>query len=175
MGVSRLPNVYQPEWQIEQDRPPFSWRRARIGGEAGAKKLGASLYELPPGASTFPLHFHHANEEMILVLEGRASVAGLDGERELEGGDVLACPAGRAGAHRVDNRSSEPVRLLILSTMISPEIAEYPESGKVFVHDWYGAEASTKPPEPVLLNRRSENLALFDEEATAAKQKEAVS
>jgi uncharacterized cupin superfamily protein len=50
--------------------------------------------EVPPGASTFPLHAHHANEELIVVLSGRLVLRTTDGERELAEGDVAACPAG---------------------------------------------------------------------------------
>jgi uncharacterized cupin superfamily protein len=137
-----MANVLEPHWDEEQDRPPFSWRRARLGRRAGAQALGASLFELPPGASSFPLHIHHANEEMLIVLAGRPTLRGLDGERKLATGELVACPAGRAGAHRIDNRSDEPVRLLVLSTMISPEINEYPDTGKV----WARTFAPGAPP-----------------------------
>jgi uncharacterized cupin superfamily protein len=69
-----MANVFEPEWDAEQDLPPFTWRRARLGRQAGARQLGASLFELPPGASSFPLHVHHANEEMIVVLSGRPTL-----------------------------------------------------------------------------------------------------
>ena len=135
------PNVFEPRFDAEQDKPPFSWRRARLGRQAGSEKLGASLFELPPGASSFPLHIHHANEELIVVLVGRPTLRSLDGERELRAGEVVACPAGRSGAHRIDNRSDEPARFLIVSTMISPEVNEYPDSGKVWARSFApGAE-----------------------------------
>jgi uncharacterized cupin superfamily protein len=126
-------NLFEPDWDAEQDRPPFTWRRARLGRQTGARSLGASLYELPAGAATFPFHIHHANEEMILVLAGRPTLRTLEGERELEPGEVVACPVGRAGAHRLDNRGEEPARVLIVGTMVYPEVVEYPDSGKVRV------------------------------------------
>ena len=125
-----MANVLQPDWDEEQDRPPFSWKRARLGRQAGGRALGASLFELPPGSSSFPLHIHHANEEMLIVLSGRPTLRTLDGERELAEGELVACPTGRAGVHRIDTRSGTPVRLLVISTMLAPEINEYPDSGK---------------------------------------------
>ena len=100
-----MPNVFEPDWDAERDEPPFRWRRARIGRQAGARDLGASLFELPPGAASFPLHAHYANEEMIVVLDGRPTLttAPTARARELEPGEVVACPAGRDGAHRLDN------------------------------------------------------------------------
>jgi uncharacterized cupin superfamily protein len=131
-----MANVYDPDFDAEQEKPPFTWRRARLGRQAGAKALGASLFELPPGASSFPLHVHHANEEMIVVLAGRPTLRSIDGERELSPGELVACPAGRRGAHRVDNRGDEPVRFLVVSTMNAPEVNEYPDSGKIWVRDY---------------------------------------
>ena len=126
------PNVFEPSFDAEQDEAPFTWRRARLGRQAGGEKLGASLFELPPGASSFPLHVHHANEELIVVLAGRPTLRTIDAERELSPGEVVACPPGRRGAHRIDNRSDEPIRFLIVSTMIAPEVNEYPDSGKIW-------------------------------------------
>ena len=132
-----MPNLFEPDWDAARDEPPFSWRRARIGWQAGARDLGASLFELPPGSATFPLHAHYANEEMILVLAGRPSLTGADGEvRELVAGEVVACPAGREGAHRVDNHGDEAARVLIVSTMREPEINEMLEDGTFWVRDY---------------------------------------
>ncbi len=129
-------SVFDPRWDEEQDRPPFRWRRARLGRQAGGRALGASLYELPAGSASFPLHIHHANEEILIVLAGRPTLRTLAGERELAEGELVACPAGPEGAHRIDNRSDRPVRLLVISTMLAPEINEYPDSGKVWARSW---------------------------------------
>src|SRR3954454_9767776 len=110
-----MANVFEPDFDAEQDEPPFTWRRARLGRQAGSEKLGASLFELPPGASSFPLHVHWANEELIVVLAGRPTLRTIDGERELAPGDVVACPSGERGAHRLDNRADEPARLIVVS------------------------------------------------------------
>ena len=132
-----VPNVFEPDWDAEQDRPPFSWRRARIGRQAGADQLGASLFELPPGASSFPLHVHYANEEMLIVLAGRPTLRTVDGgERELAPGEVVAAPVGPRGGHRIDNRSGEPVRLLVVSTMNAPDVVEYPDSNKIWARSY---------------------------------------
>jgi uncharacterized cupin superfamily protein len=132
-----MPNVFDPAWDAERDDPPFRWRRARIGRQAGARDLGASLFELPPGSATFPLHAHYANEEMIVVLAGRPSLVGAGGEvRVLAPGDVVACPPGRDGAHRLDNHGEEPARVLIVSTMRAPEINEMLEDNTFWVRDY---------------------------------------
>jgi uncharacterized cupin superfamily protein len=104
-----------------------------MGKRAGMELLGATVYELEPGARWAALHVHHANEELILVLAGTPTLHTLDGSRELQVGDVVACPRGRKGAHRLENAGGEPARVVIVSTMLMPEIVEYPEDGRVFV------------------------------------------
>ena len=125
-------NIFDPDFEPNDDSPaPFTVRWAEIGMQAGTKELGVSLYEIRPGEATFPFHLHHGNEEMIVVLSGRPTLRTFDGERELAPGEVVACPRGKAGAHRLDNKSGEDSRVLIFSTMMAPEVVEYPDSGKV--------------------------------------------
>jgi uncharacterized cupin superfamily protein len=131
-----VPNLFDPEWDAERDAPPFRWQRARLGRQAGSRDLGASLFEVPPGAATFPLHIHHANEELLFVLAGRPTLRTPDGERELSEGEVVSFPAGREGGHAVDNHSEETVRFLVVSTMHAPEVNEFPELGTFWVRNF---------------------------------------
>ncbi len=125
------PNLFEPEFDAEQDQPGFRWRRARLARQAGARRLGASLFELEPGEAAFPYHFHFANEEMLVVVSGRPSLRGPDGVRELEEGEVVAFPVGERGVHQVVNRSDTPVRVLVVSEMIGPDVIVMPDAGKV--------------------------------------------
>jgi uncharacterized cupin superfamily protein len=125
-----MANIFEPEW-VERDQPPLIGRAARVGAQAGAERLGATLYEIDPGGYGSPFHLHHGNEEMIIVLAGRPSLRRLDGMCELEPGDVVACPVGGSGAHQLQNNSDEPVRALVISTVVYPEIAEQLDSDKI--------------------------------------------
>lgn len=126
-----MPNVFEPEWDADQEREGFTYRRAKLGAQAGGEKLGASLFEIPPGQATFPYHVHSANEELLIVLQGRPALRTVDGWRELQPGEVVAFPVGERGGHQIQNRSDEPVRVLVVSTMIAPEVNLYPDSNKV--------------------------------------------
>jgi uncharacterized cupin superfamily protein len=130
--VAAMTNVFEPSWDTETDNPPYRWRRSRIGRQAGSEQLGASLFDVPPGASTFPFHLHHANEELVVVLAGSLVLRTTDGERTLSPGDVVACPTGPRGAHRLTNEAAEHARVLIVSTMNAPEVNEFPDSGLVW-------------------------------------------
>jgi uncharacterized cupin superfamily protein len=71
---------------------------------------------------------------MIVVLTGRPTLRTLDGTRELEVGEVVACPVGRRGAHQLQNNTGKPLRVLVISTMVCPEVAEQLDSNKILVH-----------------------------------------
>ncbi len=124
-------NALAPDFDTEQSLPGFSWRAARLAAQAGAKRLGASLYELPPEQTGFPYHAHLANEEMLVVVRGRPSLRTPDGWRPLGEGEVVSFPTGEKGAHQVTNRSEEPARFLMVSEMRAPDVVLYPDSEKV--------------------------------------------
>jgi uncharacterized cupin superfamily protein len=128
-----MENIYATDWDSREDRPGYQWNRIRLARRLGGEMLGASIYVIEPGQKSFPYHFHHANEEMLVVLEGTVTVRTPDGVHEAGRGDSLIFNKGPAGAHQVINNSQGDVRILMLSTMLEPEIAEYPDSGKVGV------------------------------------------
>jgi len=130
-----MANVFEPEFDGGQERPGFTYRRAKLGAQAGAKRLGASLYELPPGQAAFPYHFHTANEELLVVLSGRPHLRDPDGWRQLEAGEIVACPSDEHGAHQLHNRSDEVVRVLVVSEMNAPDVVFQPDSGKFLAGD----------------------------------------
>ena len=129
-------NVFEGELTETQDRPGFSWRRTKVGDAIGARKLGASLYELEPGERTWPYHYEYGVEEWLLVVAGRPTVRDPDGEHELRAGDVVCFREGPDGAHQVRNDSAETARVLMWSQVLTPTATAYPDSGKVGV--WTG-------------------------------------
>ena len=123
-------NVVDVRWEHEVEAP-VTLRAARVGAQAGSERLGAALYELGPGAWVSPYHAHHDNEELLVVLAGRPTLRRPGGTDELATGDVVAFPAGPEGAHRVENQRDEPARVLVVSTMVFPDVVEHPDSAKV--------------------------------------------
>ena len=65
------------------------------------------------------------------MLSGAPTLRTPEGERTLKAGDVVCFPAGPEGAHKLDNRTDETARILLLSTMITPDMAFYPDSDKL--------------------------------------------
>jgi uncharacterized cupin superfamily protein len=124
-------NIFEPDFEESSEQPGFSWQRALLGRQAGAERLGASLFAVAPGEALYPLHYHLGNEEMLIVIAGTPSLRTIDGERALEPGEVVSFPRGESGAHQVVNRGEEEARVLLISEMNAPEIVVRPESGKL--------------------------------------------
>jgi uncharacterized cupin superfamily protein len=124
-------NLYGDSWNDEVEHEGFAFKDGYVGPAIGAELIGGSLYEVAPGKKLWPYHVHHGNEEWAIVVRGRPTLRTPEGERELAEGDVAAFPRGRAGAHQIVNRTDEPVRVLMLSTLLSPDVIEYLDSGKV--------------------------------------------
>jgi uncharacterized cupin superfamily protein len=148
-------NSLEPEYD---DTDPEGYRAgmARFGRSIGAVKLGASLYELPPGQSICPYHYEYPEEEWLIVLEGRPTLRHPQGEDELEQGDVVCFPEGPEGAHKVTNRTDEAVKVLMFSTRTNPAVAVYPDSDKIGI--WTGNDA-----DQVIVPRAS-NVEYYDGE-----------
>jgi len=140
-------NLYGDDWDHEQDRPGWRSKGARVGHRIGAELLGGGLYELEPGDRLYPYHTHHANEEWLLVVRGRPTLRTPEGERDLVEGDVVAFPRGEAGLHQVRNRTDAPIRVLMLSTLILPEVVHYADSEKFGARDARGERIMMTRPE----------------------------
>jgi uncharacterized cupin superfamily protein len=126
-----MPNIYDPEWDQDRDHPGFEVNRARIGAQLGLEKIGASVWELPPGKAAYPYHFHYGDEELLVVLNGSPSLRTPEGWRDLERGEVVAFPIGETGAHQLLNRTDQAVQLLMVSSREDLDIVRYPDEGRV--------------------------------------------
>jgi uncharacterized cupin superfamily protein len=134
MATAKRPNVFAPDLEFDPDDPEgYRAGMDRMGPKVGAERLGASVYELPPGQSVCPYHYEHAEEEWLIVLSGRPALRTPDGEEELAPGEVVCFPVGPASAHKVTNRSTEVVRVLMFSEFRYPAVSIYPDSDKVGV------------------------------------------
>jgi uncharacterized cupin superfamily protein len=136
----KVVNLYGEEWDEGQWplHPAYEKKMLRVGRRLEGEKLGATLYELPPGMKSFPYHWHRGLEELLMVVEGRPTLRTPEGERQLEQGDVVSFPTTPEGGHKIRNDTDEPVRYLMLSTAADFDVVHYPDSDKVGIrtHDF---------------------------------------
>ena len=103
-------NIENPHYDEPREGEGFRCKRARISRQAGAERLGVSLWEVPPGQAAYPYHAHLTEEELVIVLEGRPSLRTPSGWRELEQGEVVSFLRGEQGAHQIVNRGDTTIR-----------------------------------------------------------------
>jgi len=102
---------------------------------------------------------------MFFVLEGTGEVRIGDETFPIRAGDVIACPAGGLEtAHQLRNTGSAELKVLAVSTTESPEICEYPDSGKFGVLAFFGAGADGRPEMFAYMGRRGESLDYWEGE-----------
>jgi len=77
--------------EIEVREGDIAFRRRRLGAAAGCRRIGASVYVVPPRARQMPVHVHGDEEEIFYVLSG----SGLGFEK----GDAYAVSPGDAVVH----------------------------------------------------------------------------
>jgi uncharacterized cupin superfamily protein len=148
-------NLLAAEPQYD-DSDPGGYRAGmdRFGPKIGAGQIGGSIYELPPGQSICPYHYEHPEEEWLMPLNGTVVVRTPEGEADLGEFEVAAFPPGSAGAHKVTNRGSATVRVLMLSTKPEVSVCVYPDSDKVLANS----------PEDRHMSRRSSGVGYYDGE-----------
>ncbi|NBE06696.1 cupin domain-containing protein [Paragemmobacter ruber] len=119
-----------PDWQ--EDNPthpilgagPGHYRYRLISDPGGITQFGCFVEELPPGSRSGHRHWHEAEDEMILMLEGEVVLVE-DAEAPLNAGDVACWPAGHPVGHRLDNRGAEPARYIVIGTRLARDRVHY--------------------------------------------------
>ena len=134
--------------------PLYDAMCAGLSDGTAARDLGIAIDVVPAGKRSCPYHFHHAQEEMFIVLEGAGTLRVAGEMLPIVAGDVIFIPAGPEYPHHILNTSDAPLKYLSISTQQRPEVCEYPDSGKV------GAFNRGR----LMMHRKSETLDYWDGE-----------
>lgn len=133
-------NFEQADKRREQRDPLYETLCARLAPGTAATRLGASIDILAPGKRGCPYHYHHAQEEMFVMLEGQGTLRVAGEMLPVVAGDVVFIPPGAQYPHQFINTSDAPMKYLSISTRETPEICVYPDSGKYSA--WSGADGA---------------------------------
>lgn len=123
-------NFNDAQGERELREPLYDSVGARLAAGTAASKLGASIDTVAPGMRSCPYHFHHAQEEMFIILEGVGTLRVAEEMLPLRAGDIAFIPPGPDYPHQIINTSDAPLKYLSISTREQPEIVEYPDSNK---------------------------------------------
>lgn len=163
-GRARAAGVEPPANAAALDAK-YGGRVAALGAAIGLERLGVAAMLVEPGKRAFPFHNHLANDELFVILEGEGTYRFGDKEYPVKAGDLCGAPhGGPETAHQLINTGAATLRYLSISTMIDPEIAEYPENGK-FAAFGMVETADGAAPHLRFFGRRETSVDYFDGEA----------
>lgn len=115
----------------KKEHEPYEYYKQEITDRGDFSQCYAAFYEIPPQKSSYPYHYHEKNTELFFILSGHGLLRTSDGERIVEEGDVIVCPPGEKGGHKLTNLSNYvTLRYLDVDTTNSPDTVHYPDSNK---------------------------------------------
>ena len=97
----------------------------RLGDAGGLTQFGVNEVILEPGALSSLRHWHHREDEFVMVTQGECVLVQDEGEYVMRPGDCAAFPAGDPNGHHFINRTQAEARFLVIGSRMNPEKATY--------------------------------------------------
>lgn len=121
----------------------------RLGDAGGLTQFGVNLVRLDPGALSSLRHWHSAEDEFLIVTEGRLTLVDDTDETVMIPGDCAAFPAGDPNGHHVINRSDGPGAFLVVGTKAARDEAVYADVDMKVTRDATGASFTRRDGSPL--------------------------
>lgn len=116
----------------QNEHAPYEYFKHIIAGADSGNQCTVSIFDIPPGKSNYPYHYHTANEEIFYIISGKGLLKTPEGEKTVSPGEVIICPASDKGAHKLTNISeTQTLTYLDVDTNRFPEVVFYPDSDKI--------------------------------------------
>ena len=90
--------------------------RVSLSAAGGLTQYGANLVTLLPGAWSSQRHWHTAEDELVVVLDGELLLVEQELETVLRPGDVATFKAGVPNGHHLQNQTGKPAVFLAIGT-----------------------------------------------------------
>jgi uncharacterized cupin superfamily protein len=121
-----------PRAQATSYPQPFAARMAgrqkrALGDYFGLTNFGVNLTRLAPGAVSALKHAHSAQDELVYILQGTATLRTDRGEVELLPGMCAGFKAGGGNAHQLVNRGTGDVLYLEVGDRSAGDAVFYPD------------------------------------------------
>jgi uncharacterized cupin superfamily protein len=116
---------YDVPWEVWYEGTDRQIRGRAVCDVGGTSKIGVGVLELSPSCTTQPAHYHTHEEEHLYVLSGSVTLCLGSEAYELECGSYVHFPAGQTVFHHLENRTSEPVRYLMIGERIEDDKVVY--------------------------------------------------
>lgn len=105
----------------------------RLSKIVDSKHFVFDLRKLHSGKYSFPYHYHHNAEELIMIISGSMTVRTSKGFEIVKKDQVVFFEMGETGVHQFYNHCAEPCIYLDIRSTVGIDVCEYPDSGKIKV------------------------------------------
>lgn len=147
-----MPRVDNPRVE-EGDDEIGRFRAELLSDSADLTQFGAFIETLWPGGASSKSHWHRSEDEMIHLLEGEVTLVEGGEAVPLTAGETACFKAGTPVGHHLENRSTSPVRYLVIGTRSGDDVVTYAETGETVTiadgekiyRDKDGVETARKP------------------------------
>lgn len=133
-----IANQKNIEPKHKNKKEPYDYYIYQVTNRADFNQCYVAFYDILPKKYNYPYHYHFENTEVFYIIKGNGILETPKGNIEIKTGDVIVCPPGKEGAHRILNTSdSETLNYIDIDTTNSPDIIKYPNSNKtgIIVHN----------------------------------------
>jgi uncharacterized cupin superfamily protein len=125
-----ITNIDKADYKVgESQREEPAWRQLDLSGA----HLGVRVEELAPNGTSSHHHYHTAEEEHVLVLDGQATLHLGEETHPLVAGDHLCFAAGVPVPHHIENTSNAPLRFLVFGERRDDDVVFYPAGSVLLV------------------------------------------
>ena len=131
-----MPKVFKTseiKFELRDSRlPEYQWHTTpRLAKIVNSKYLQFDIRSLDPGKFSFPYHFHHASEELFMIISGEATLRTPEGFEKVGNGDLVFFETGPGSAHQLYNHGSVPCVYLDIRASTGMDVTQYPDSNKL--------------------------------------------
>ena len=133
-----MPKIFRQEEiefnELQSDLNSYGWFSSpRLSEIGNSKDLFFNMRKLDPHKYSYPYHFHHNAEEVLLILEGSATLRTPLGLEKVNKGDILFFEKGDTSAHQLYNHTSAPCIYFDLRTNNGFDVSEFTDTNKIII------------------------------------------
>ena len=120
-------------WEDYSHGERFASRFRQVGTYGGCQRVGVAIEELAPGKQACPNHYHHLEEEQMMLLEGSLTLRLGKQTHVMTAGSYVVFPAGQKAGHSLYNHTDAVCRYLLIGERNPHEVVVYPDANRVSV------------------------------------------
>lgn len=137
LDLDAIPASNATDYPAPFDAPVRQRVSQRLGPAGGLALLGASRVVLRPGGWSSQRHWHHDEDELVVIVSGEAVLVEDGGETVVRAGDVLTFAMGVRDGHHLVNRGVADCVFVAVSAGNADGAGEYPDIDMIWEGDRY--------------------------------------